>query len=133
MKEWVFRSIAAKMTLLVLGGSFLVVAAVLGYSYYYSRGIILLETEQTAKNLTLSVASRIEQEFRAVQKLPRGLAQYLESDPGDKSTLSKLIERVVSDNAEIYGSAVAFEPDAFEKGVRAYCPYYFKSPKGLRF
>lgn len=133
MKEWLFRSIAAKMTLLVLGGSFLVVAAVLGYSYYYSRGIILFETEQNAKNLTLSVACRIEQEFRAVEKPPRGLAQYLETDPEDKSTLAKLIQRVVSDNPEIYGSAVAFEPDAFEKGVRAYCPYYFKSPEGLRF
>jgi len=133
VKEWLYNSIAAKMTLLVLGGSFLVLSVVLGYSYYYSRGIILAETELAAKNLTLSVASRIEQEFRALEKLPKGVAQYLECDPGDKGTLSKLIGRVVNDNQEIFGSAVAFEPDAFEKGIKAYCPYYFKGPTGLRF
>lgn len=133
MKEWLYNSIAAKMTLLVLGGSFLVLAMVLGYSYVYSRNLILSETEQTARNLTSSVACRIEQEFRAVEKLPRGLAQYLESDPADKSTLAKLMRRVVNDNTEIVGCAVAFQPDAYHKGVRAYCPYYFKGPEGLRF
>ncbi len=60
------NSIALKMTLLVLGGTSIVFSLVLAYSYYSSKRIILNDAEQNAKNLALSVARRIEQEFRTV-------------------------------------------------------------------
>ena len=58
-------SIAFKMTLLVLGGTSIVFALVQGYSYRYAKEILLKEAERNARNLTLSVSNRIEQEFRA--------------------------------------------------------------------
>jgi len=93
------------MTLLVLGGTSLVFALVLGYSYYYSRKIILDEAEMKARNLTLSVANKIEQEFRAVTKVPRHLASFLKTNDYNRTTLGRIIREMVADNPEVFRSA----------------------------
>ena len=80
-------SIGLKITVLVLCGASLVFALALAYSYSYSRRIILDEAEKNARSLTLSVARRIEQEFRAAAKVPKGLAAVLEASNPDKETL----------------------------------------------
>lgn len=134
MKFRLRSSIAVKMGLLILGGTSLVLAVILAYSYSYSRKIILADAERNAKNLTLSVARRIEQEFRAVEKVPRNLAYFLQIRPcRTQEELLRLIQRLVAGNAEIYGSTVAFEPYAFEESLRSYSPYFFKGKGGLKF
>jgi class 3 adenylate cyclase len=134
MKIRLRSSIALKMGLLILGGTSLVLAVVLGYSYSYSRKIILADAEKNAKNLTLSVARRIEQEFRAVKKVPLNLAYFLQVHPcRRKEDLLQLIQRLVAENKEIYGSTVAFEPHAFDEHLRSYSPYFYKSNEGLKF
>ena len=67
-------SISLKITALVLCGASIVFALALAYSYSYSRRIILEEAEKGARGLTLSVARKIEQEFRAAAKIPEHLA-----------------------------------------------------------
>ncbi len=127
------NSIALELTLLVLGGTSLVLALVLAYTYVYSRGLILAESEGKARNLTLSVANRIEQEFRSVAKIVGTLGCVMESGPCEEQTLLHLIRNAVAENKEVFGSAIAFEPYAFRKSERAYAPYYFKTPKGVEF
>jgi len=121
------------MTVLVLGGAALVFALVLAYSYSYSRRIILIESEQSARNLTLAVANRIEQEFRAVSKVAQELVSVLETSSYDRSTLLKLIQDLVRRNKEIFGSTVAFEPYAFDEAVKGFAPYYYKAKGGLGY
>ena len=126
-------SIGLKITVLVLCGASLVFSLALAYSYSYSRRIILDEAEKSAKSLTLSVARRIEQEFRAAAKVPKGLAAVLETSNQDKETLLRIISRMVEESREIYGSAVAFEPGAFEKDLHWFAPYYFKGKSGITY
>jgi class 3 adenylate cyclase len=126
-------SISLKITVLVLCGASLVFALALAYSYSYSRRIILEEAEKGARGLTLSVARRIEQEFRAAAKVPKALSAVLEASNPDKDTLIRIMSRMVEESREVYGSAVAFEPGAFEKGVRWFAPYCFKDKSGLKY
>ena len=97
------NSIALKMTLLVLGGTSIVCSLILAYSYYSSRKIILNEVRKTHKTLP-STARRIEQEFRAVEKVPQGIACFLETTKWNKESLLRVIERSVLDSPELYGS-----------------------------
>ena len=127
------NSIALKMTLLVLGGTSIVCSLVLAYSYYSSKKIILSEVEKNARNLTMSVARRIEQEFRAVEKIPLGTVCFLETTKWTKESLLRMLKRSVLDSPELYGSIVAFEPYCFSESVEAYAPYYCKSKDGLEF
>ena len=126
-------SISLKITVLVLCGTSIVFSLALAYSYSYSRRIILDEAEKSARSLTLSVARRIEQEFRAAAKVPKGLAAVLEASNPDKETLLRIIGRMVEESREIYGSAVAFEPGAFEKDLHWFAPYYFKGKSGITY
>lgn len=125
-------SIGLKITLLVLGGTALVFSLSLAYSYFYSRAIMLAEAESNARNLTLSVARRIEQEFRVVQQLPDHLGAFLEASPCDKATLQRLVRELVAGNREVFGSAVAFEPYAFAPDKRWYAPYYCRNKAGVK-
>jgi sigma-B regulation protein RsbU (phosphoserine phosphatase) len=126
-------SIGFKITLLVLFGASTIFALALAYSYSYSRRIILEEAERGATGLSLSVARRIEQEFRAAAKVPKGLAAVLETSNLDKETLLRLIRRLVEESREVYGSTVAFEPHAFDERVRWFAPYYFKEKSELTY
>ena len=121
------------MALLVLGGTSLVFALVLGYSYYYSRKIILDEAETKARNLTLSVANTIEQEFRAVMKVPQHLASLLKTNDYNRTNLDRIIREMVKVNSEVSGIAVSFEPKAFEEDLQSYSPYYYKTSSGLKY
>ena len=126
-------SIGLKITVLVLCGASIVFALALAYSYSYSRRIILDEAEKGARGLTLSVARKIEQEFRAAAKVPKVLAAVLETSNPDKETLERLVSRVVEESREIYGSAVAFEPHAFDENLRWFMPYCCKSESGITY
>ena len=101
-------SITVKMGLVVSLGTAAVLALVLAYSYFYSRRMILEDAERYARNLSLSEARKIEQEFRAVAKIPENMASFIEVGHYDRDTLVTLIRRAVSDDREIFGSAVAF-------------------------
>src|SRR4030042_908804 len=95
-------SIGLKITVLVLCGASIVFALALAYSYSYSRRIILEEAEKGARDLTLSVARKIEQEFRAAAKVPEHLAAVLETVNPDKETLAPLMSRMVEESTEVY-------------------------------
>ena len=86
-----------------------------------------------ARNLALSVANKIEQEFRAVTKVPRHLASLLKINDYNRTTLGRIIREMVADNPEVFGSAVGFESNAFEEGVQSYSPYYYRTRNGLKY
>ncbi|MBW1789202.1 MAG: HAMP domain-containing protein [Deltaproteobacteria bacterium] len=133
MKRKYKSTIAFKMTLLVLGGTSIVFALVQGYSYFYSKQILLKEVEQSARNLTLSVAGKIEQEFRAVAKVPQNLAYFLQSTEWDEGGVMRSLQRLVEGNREIYGAAAAFEPYAADEARRLFAPYFHKTEHGLGY
>lgn len=114
------------MTLLVLLGSAAVLAFILMYNYASSRAIILDDAEENARNLTLSMARKIEQEFRAVAKVPKNLAVFLETNSCDKEGLLRLLRRTVETNDEIFGSTISFEPYGFDKDLLRCAPYYYR-------
>ncbi len=133
MRWMPLRGIALKMTVLVLGATSIIFGIIISYSYYYSRNIILDEAQQHALNLTLSVARKIEQEFRSAAKIAQNLARFLSNAQWDEKTLNAVLKALVAENKEIYGSTVAFEPDAFRKGIRYYAPYFYKTKEGIKY
>jgi len=127
-----FRSsIGLKLAVLVLGGASIVLGLIIGYSYFWSRQIILREGEQRARYLTVSVARRIEQEFRAVSETTDHMALTLETHSYDDAALRQLLRRTVVNNPELYGSAVAYVPFAFRADVQFYAPYFFRTKQGI--
>ena len=133
MKFRVFQSLTTKLILQVVGGTVLVFGMVLGYIFFASQDVIHRQIEENARHLTDSMVRRIEQEFRAIAKIPESMAFVLEVRGFDQTSLNQLISRFVNDNEEVYGSTVAFEPYAFQPDRRAYSPYYYMTESGPQF
>lgn len=125
MKARIWNHIIFKLALMVIAASSVVFGFVLLYSYTFSKEIILKDAERRARYLALSVARRIEQEFRSVQKAPLGITAFLETPDSDLKKLDNLILRTVRDHPEVFGMAVAFEENTFP-GTLLHCSYYYR-------
>jgi sigma-B regulation protein RsbU (phosphoserine phosphatase) len=124
------RGIGLKIALLTLGGSSLALAAVLWHGYTVSKENILNEARTNGLALAQSVASKLEGEFRAVQKLPEAMAAFLETGDLDSRRLESLLVRMLADYPGAFGAVAAFEPYAFDSARERFAPYVSRSPSG---
>ena len=133
IRMWKNKGIAFKLILFFTASSTLIFSIVFGYNYWFSRKIIEKDMEEKARNLVLATVNRIEAVLRPVQKVPENLAYFMEYGSCDKEELLRLLREVVENNSEIYGSAFAFEPYAFEKKSLYFGPYFYKKGKEIAF
>ena len=126
-------SITIKITLLVLSSTCLVLALVLERSYTNSRDLIRQEAETSARNLTVALGNKIEQEFLVVAKAVQDLTSSLETVPWDEETLLNQIRRMVRQTPKAHGIVVAFLPFEFKPGNRELAPYFSRSKGEIRF
>ncbi len=120
-------SITIKISLLVLSSTCLVLALVLGKSYVNSRDLIRQEAETSARNLTLALGNKIEQEFLVVAKAVQDLTSSLESVPWDEEILLNQIRRMVRQTPGADGIVVAFLPFEFRPGIEKFALYFSRS------
>jgi len=127
------KSIAVKIALLVLGSTCLVLALVFGVNYTRSKELIREEAAKSARNLTLSLANEIEQEFLLVAQAVEDLAAFLEASTWDEAALLRHIRRTVEGHVKVFGSTVAFLPYMFKPDVERFAPYFFRAEGGIEF
>lgn len=126
-------SITLKITLLVLSSTCLVLALVLGRSYTNSRDLIRQEAETSARNLTVALSNKIEQEFLVVAKAVQDLTSSLETVPWAEETLLNQIRQMVRQTPRAHGIVVAFLPFEFKPETERYAPYFRWSKGEIRF
>ncbi len=126
------RGLAFRLSLLILTGTAVIFTAAVGYNYIYSRDQILRDVEANAENLTLATVGRIETVLQGAQRNPSSLAHALSTKKLDHAALLKRIDALLTDNPEIFGSTVAFEPYAFDPKIRTFAPYAFRDGQTLR-
>jgi sigma-B regulation protein RsbU (phosphoserine phosphatase) len=127
------HGIAAKLATLILSCAFVVLAAIVGYNLYYSRAIILRQSEENSRHLAEKTASRIDSVLLSVQKVANNIAYSLEDASLTKEDILKLNKRVIANNPEIYGMAIAFEPYTLEPDQLFFAPYHFRSGGRIAF
>jgi len=126
------RSIAFKLAFFILACSSLIFGAVLGYNYFVSRQMILKNVEASARDLSRETAQKIETVLHSIQEVPETLAEALEEVSYDEETLKRLLYSSVANNDNIYGSTIAFEPNAFDKTSLYFAPYFYRSGRDIK-
>lgn len=121
------HGIAFKLTSFILPGVFVILMAILGYNYYYSRGVILRQSEAITRQLANGTASRIDSVLAGVQKVARNIAFSLEDATLTREEIEELNRRVLANNPEIYGMAIAFEPYSLVRDKLYFAPYHYRS------
>jgi sigma-B regulation protein RsbU (phosphoserine phosphatase) len=120
------KSIAFKLVIFILSSVGLIFSAAFGYDYYFSRQALLRSVEENALNLTGSTVNRIETVLFGVQKIPQQMATWMETRLWRDTEIMEIIHTALLSNPEIFGSAVAFEPYAFQPGKQYYAPYGYR-------
>lgn len=119
-------SIAARLAALTLACTTVILLFVVGYAYMVSRDTIVDLARKNGDALAQATANRINAEFRATAKVTETVAATLEDADLSHRFLLDLGRRILFSNPGIFGTAVAFEPDAFERGTKYFAPYSFR-------
>lgn len=119
------RGIAFRFSAWILLSATLIFGLVFGYYYELSRGLLVANIEQYARQLAQGTAGRIDRILAATEKIPENLSLFIvEADSRDK--LESYVRKILERNADVYGSAVAFEPHAWKPGIPHFSPYLHK-------
>jgi sigma-B regulation protein RsbU (phosphoserine phosphatase) len=130
---WPLKSLSLKITFSILFAVLLIFAAILLYNYHISHDLLLKNVESNVKNLAYGKALRIEKLLEASAKIPENMSFILESSDYSKEELQELLELIVANNEEIFGSCIAYEPFAFDPDSMFFAPYVFRSAEGVSF
>jgi len=109
--EWLRRrGIAFKLSLMVLSGVSLVIAAILTINYNTTQRLMVDKIEDSAFNLAQATANRLNTLLRAAEKIPAGVATTITLLNPSDAELKKLLSERLRKNPELFGIAAAFAP-----------------------
>ncbi len=127
------RGIAFKLTFFILLSCTVIFAVAFGYSYVLSRQILMRNIEEIGQRLVAATVNKLEISLRSVEEVPGGLGSVLELPfLKGEAQVEQLLRTVVRNNPDIYGSAVAYEPFAFESKQRLFAPYCHWQKESVR-
>lgn len=111
----IFTSVALVFILIVL------------YNYTLSKRAVEKNLRMNAENLTKKAVAQIETVLTAFQKVPDNYSQIIEGTDFSKEALLRILKQELISNPEIFGAALAFEPDVFGPGRPYDMSYYFRN------
>lgn len=93
------------------------------YNYQLTRGHIISESRLQAAQIVNSAMADLTANLQSVQISTDLFARVLSEDLPDTQRLQSLLQKVVSDRTDIYGSTVAIKPGILQK--EAFAPYFY--------
>ncbi len=106
--------------------------AIFIYNYNLTKAIVEKNIEENAKNLTQNKINQVEKVLISVEKVPENIARLLEKISYSEKDLIEILNAMVDSNPEIYGATIAFEPFMFDKNLKNFAPYVYKSFGNLK-
>ncbi|MBF0458007.1 MAG: SpoIIE family protein phosphatase [Nitrospirae bacterium] len=127
------RGITFKLIFLLLTGSTLIFALIFKYDYELTKQIILRNAEDSAEHIAKIAVNKIEGVLNIVERINHNTVYFMEGAPQTKEGIKRRLHQVVENNREIYGATIAFEPHTFDKDLKYFGSYYFRSDGALKF
>ena len=127
------KSVAFRLTILIILCSMIVFAIQFTYFYIDSRKITINSVEQIAKNMSESTVNKIETILKSTMKITTSYQSFIESGRLSDSNIRTYIKSIVENNIEIFGSTISFEPYMFDSTIKFYGPYYYKNNKQIKY
>lgn len=125
------HTFAFRLNLYVVSSISLIAFIIFTSYYFISRNMFLDAAEQNAKNITEKYVNQIDAVIGKVAKIPFNFAMIVENNILDEKKLVLMLQNIVANNEEIYGSAVAFEPFSFNKDKYFSSHYVYRSDEKI--
>ena len=125
------HTFAFRLNLYVVSSISLIAFIIFTSYYFISRNMFLDAAEQNAKNITEKYVNQIDAVIGKVAKIPFNFAMIVENNILDEKKLVLMLQNIVANNEEVYGSAVAFEPFSFNKDKYFSSHYVYRSDEKI--
>jgi phosphoserine phosphatase RsbU/P len=90
-------------------------------------------TREYAEKKLAGEVTRIQRMILSIEQVPQNLAYVLEFSNPKKEHMKVLLEAVVANNDEVFGTCIAFEPNMYDKDTMYYAPYLLKRNGQLEY
>lgn len=84
-------------------------------------------------HLTNTTVTKIGEVLKSIQKIPLRLVYIIEKTDVEEKELLKILNAVVKNNDELFGSCIAFEPNSFINDKEQFAPYYYRTEEGIKY
>jgi sigma-B regulation protein RsbU (phosphoserine phosphatase) len=125
------QTFAFRLNLYVVSSISLIAAIIFTSFYFISQDILLDMAEDNAKNITEKYVNEIDAVIGRSAKIPYNFAMIIENSMPSEDQLISMLHNIVSNNEEIYGSCIAFEPFSYEKDKYFFSPFVYKNGKKI--
>jgi len=124
------KGLAFKLIVFILTSTTIIFFTAFYYGLLASKDEFFESVQENARNLTLATINEIEITLRGIEKIALQNAYLMENYTFPLENLQRLLTSTVSNNQEIYGSAIAFQPDALEAQIPYLAPYCYREADG---
>jgi sigma-B regulation protein RsbU (phosphoserine phosphatase) len=124
------RSLALKLALALLGACLPVYLLMLLDVHRWTRALLLQSIQRQGDSVIDAAAARIDAQLLRVEEAPRRLALGLVQQLPTREALERELCANVDASPTVFGSAAAFEPEAFAPGLLAFSPYCYRATRG---
>jgi sigma-B regulation protein RsbU (phosphoserine phosphatase) len=124
------RGLGFRLAALLLPATGLVLVCVMAATYFQAREALLQNAETNAKNLAQALVNRIESVLTPIPRVVQGVVYSLEDGQLSDADIERRQRRVLTDNDAVFGTAVAYEPNARHPGEVYFAPYLYRTPLG---
>ncbi|WP_147625564.1 SpoIIE family protein phosphatase [Gabonibacter massiliensis] len=121
------RSFSAKLSFYLIAS--MTVWAIVMFSVFYHYAVLKLERDVDERIWNIAEKSdlRLTTLLRGVEKIPKNMAWMISNGFLDADSIFSVTRRVVEDNDEVFGCAIAFEPNYFKSKGYYFAPYSYMS------
>lgn len=119
------HSFAAKLNLYIL--SFLIALFIAGFGTFYHVASQYIEKQTYQKISTQAdeINFRVSRLMRTIEKIPENLGRLLPTYVTHPDSIFSITRQVVKNNSEVFGCAIAFEPNYFPSKGAHFAPYSY--------
>ncbi len=131
----VFRrrtSLAVKLTILIAASAGLIFILMILFNYFFLKKTYIAQARETAKLLGESKAQKVSLILARAEGVAATLAPIVAGGTRSEAELTQLLKDAVHNNPEISAMAVAFEPSAYQPGLRYFSPYVYRQGTAIQ-
>ncbi|MFH0733027.1 MAG: hypothetical protein V1773_15860 [bacterium] len=92
----------------------------------YNNYLWKVNTKEKAEAKLNGLVNKIQKVIFSIEQIPQNLAYVLEFSNPKQEHLELLLNAIVANNDEVFGTCIAFEPGAYHKDTLFYAPYFYK-------
>jgi sigma-B regulation protein RsbU (phosphoserine phosphatase) len=128
-----FHSLATRLSLGIILLGTLIFIGVLGANYVLSRNLLEQYVGELARTTAASTVNEIESVFSSVATSADSLAAIVVKADISEQQIQDAIRAFLKINPDIYGMAVALEPNVLQTDIGQFAPYYFRNDSSLSY